>query len=654
MFSPALPTKAPAQPRAKDEEKPFPLAATPRAVVLGMALGGANAFWVLQCGLRWWTVDPTIVSLFANAVVTLLGVAGINAWLRKRWPQRALRRGELLLIFSMVSIASAMAGVFSFQLLVPFLIFPFQSGSIAQQWAQPLSSALSPALLPGQADIRGLFEGGSTLFLSAHLRAWAWPMACWSGFIGLLLLIMVGLNALLWPRWGPQERLTFPVVELPFQITASKVEFWRHPLLWIATGLAVFPTLLSVLHFFFPSVPRFPLTFWLGPAANMPWRAGGRLFLLWRPLAFGLAFIMPLQMSFSLWIFILWWHLQRVLAAALGLYIVEGEFPYINEQALGGYLGLAILAVWTGRRQLLALLRFWGEKAKNRGEHNLPLSPLLACGLLVAGCAGLVVFCRRLGMSYLALGAFFVFYFAIVLGITRIRAQVGPPSHELGLSGPDQMLPTLLGSLTFSRSDLLGFSLLSPFNQTYLSHPMPHQMEAFSLCERARASLRGIPAALIAAGVVGSLVTLAGSLHLLYKYGLGSAHLHAPLGALLSPLYGRLSSWETVPSLAHYSRLGACGVGLGTVLFLAAFNSRFLAWPFHPAAYAVSNGFFADAGLLGFFTCWLIKFLVLRFGTRSQYEKLRILFLGFILGDMMGMTFQTLAAVIGGLSIVLS
>ena len=55
-----------------------------------------------------------------------------------------------------------------------------------------------------------------------------------------------------------------------------------------------------------------------------------------RSFAVGLAYLMPLEMSFSIWFFYWFWKAQRILGSALGLDVMPG-FPYDWQQVMGGY-----------------------------------------------------------------------------------------------------------------------------------------------------------------------------------------------------------------------------------------------------------------------------------------------------------------------------
>ena len=87
-----------------------------------------------------------------------------------------------------------------------------------------------------------------------------------------------------------------------------------------------------------------------------PWNAVGWVPVYILSFAVGLAFLMPLEMSFSVWFFYLFWKLEYVLGEALGLKSLR-LFPYRGAQVMGGYLAIGCFALIGGRRYFIALFK---------------------------------------------------------------------------------------------------------------------------------------------------------------------------------------------------------------------------------------------------------------------------------------------------------
>ena len=76
---------------------------------------------------------------------------------------------------------------------------------------------------------------------------------------------------------------------------------------------------------------------------------------------------MPLEMSFSLWFFYLFWKGERVLGSAMGLQVLPG-FPYDGPQGVGAYLGIACFGLYGGRKHFFAMFR--NLTGKRGGESS--------------------------------------------------------------------------------------------------------------------------------------------------------------------------------------------------------------------------------------------------------------------------------------------
>ena len=132
------------------------------------------------------------------------------------------------------------------------------------------------------------------------------------------------------------------------------------------------------------------------------------------PFAIGLGFFIPLDLSFSCWFFFWFWRLMRVVGAALGLRALP-RFPYMKEQASGGYIALCAIAIWASREHLFRVFRatFSGNDGSN--DVDEPISyrfAVVGFGLVMVF---MVFFCLKGGGTAAITLAFFAFYYAILL-----------------------------------------------------------------------------------------------------------------------------------------------------------------------------------------------------------------------------------------------
>ncbi|NIN68513.1 MAG: hypothetical protein GTO63_28165, partial [Anaerolineae bacterium] len=70
----------------------------------------------------------------------------------------------------------------------------------------------------------------------------------------------------------------------------------------------------------------------------------------WNPFVLGLAFMMPVDMALSMWVFNLFWKGQVMLSSHYGWSAsTKGDLPYLEEQSFGAYMGIAVILLWLDR-----------------------------------------------------------------------------------------------------------------------------------------------------------------------------------------------------------------------------------------------------------------------------------------------------------------
>src|SRR5262249_29524624 len=89
---------------------------------------------------------------------------------------------------------------------------------------------------------------------------WWQPGLLWMGFFLALWVTMYCLIALFYRAWAEDERLSFPLVSLPMEVTGGDTgqnAFFRNRLMWAGFALAAVYNLFNIWHALNPSVPEF-------------------------------------------------------------------------------------------------------------------------------------------------------------------------------------------------------------------------------------------------------------------------------------------------------------------------------------------------------------------------------------------------------------
>lgn len=608
---------------------------TGRATLIGIVLIPFNSYWILHLSYIWDSNRPTSLALLFNVLFTLIVLIAISEVLRRFRPKWGLTQTELLTIYAMLCQASVFAGRDMLQVLIPLLGNGFWYATPENEWGQLFHQHLPEWLVVGKQEVlRGFYEGESTFYLQPHINAWLLPTFIWVVFCLVIGVTMLCLNVLLRRQWQEHERLTYPIAQLPYELTQGKRAFFNQRMLAVGLGIAAVLNLLYSLHQIDPVFPTIPL--YRGfRLAEKPWSAmnnpGFRISFF--PFAIGVGFLIPLDLGFSCWFFHLFWHFERIVGESFGWRSAIG-FPREMAQIRGVWIGLFLWTAWMGRAHILAIWRaIWGavfgtgKTAADTGEAMRYKTAALGAfiGLLV-----ILGFCVKAGMSLWFAFLFFVLYFAMSVTVTRIRAELGPPAHDLYNAGPDLLLTDALGTRRIGARNLSVMSLFFWLNHlSYRAHPMPHQLEALKLAHQTRFNPSQLLWVLAIAIFVGALSAAWGHLHLSYEVGLEQARSWYARAA-----FNRLAGWLYNPSETSLSGLLYSAGGFIFAVSLLLLRWRFIQWPLHPVGYVVSSWWTFTGLWFPLLISWTVKRILLSTGGVRLYRRAIPFFIGLVIGDV--------------------
>lgn len=627
--------------RGQAEVSPLPESAEPcsvtlRAICIGAALIPVTCMWLIQSEILWYSSQPTTISLMPHVMFVLFLLTVGNMLVRRRWPGAALNPGELLTVYVMLTIGSVVCGHDSIEILVSMIPYAYRGATPENGWEKFHPYLPKFVLLDAPEIVRGYYEGGSTMYDWRVVLAWGRPMLWWASFIFVLVASLFLINVLLRKQWTENEKLSYPVIQIPLLVTTQTRRLFSTRLLWYGFAIAAGIDFLNGLSHLYPAVPHIPVVH-IDNLKNYfterPWNAVGQMWFSLYPFAIGVCFFLPLDLAFSCWFFFLFFQAQKVLGSAFGV-AVPG-FPFVNDQTAGGYLALCLIALWVSRRYLRDLaLHLVGWRRLDESKEALPYR---TAGLLLLGCLTyLGLFLHWLGMSVPVVIAFLVIYLGIAVAIARMRAELGPPAHDLHYAGPDQMLPRVLGMQPLGALGpytLTALSLTWFFNRAYRGHAIAPSLEGFKVAQETGMSARRMLAAMLVALALGIAGGFWAMLHVGYKYGMEASAVGPGWWFGFEPYSRNLHPWISNPQPPNTPATIATGVGLVGALVLAALRMRFAWWPFHPVGYAVSGSWSMEQLWFPIFVSWLLKWVILHYGGAKAYRRAVPFFIGLALGE---------------------
>ena len=260
----------------------------------------------------------------------------------------------------------------------------------------------------------------------------------------------------------------------------------------------------------------------------------------------------------------------------------------------------------------------------------------------VLGVAGMLAWSVWIGMPFWFACAFFGFYLAVALVLSRLMAE-GGVSWILAPILPDKLIFSLVGS-----------GVATPLLITRLPLQVQHlrdtrQMFGPALMQtgRLREAMGLRPVRFYGLMLVAVMLALA----LGVAFGLPEFYRHGALSmapnsdglqmsASVVPLTGVNQATDRLQRVIKPSGGSAVALllGAGITWILATLRTRYLWWPLHPLGYALTGTLqlgYANKMLFSVVVGWALKSLVLRFGGAKGFRLLRGVALGLILGDLL-------------------
>ncbi len=401
-----------------------------RAFVIGAALSAAIA--MLDPYLMFKGVDVCFCSEYwAPAAIFVLVLLVLLSCIHRMFE---LKASELLLIFIMTSTASVLP---SMALMAPLISiisgFKYFATSV-NRWEELIIAKSSPFLLIKDETAVKYFYEGLPIHESIPYVVWLKPLSFFLMFILVFSFFSICLMVLFRKQWVEQEKLICPLTILPLEIVKRKdncrlPDIFKNNLFWLAFTLVF-------LYYFFNWWSRR-----LTGAPILPQRASitlfrntGKLILNLDFPVLGLTYLIPRNVSLSLWFFYILFTLETSALSISGFRLPGVPEPYTEGSIANCFIGagamlmLVIALFWRARKHLSDCFK----KAFNRSCSIDDSSEMLSyrtavCGVIISFFL-MVIFMKCAGMSYFVAFMFILFSMVVFLGLSRIVCQSGLPA----------------------------------------------------------------------------------------------------------------------------------------------------------------------------------------------------------------------------------
>ena len=614
---------------------------TPKALILGCLftffVAAGDSYGVFYLRGSYMTLGTSTV----GALFLLFFLAGlINPLLKLAHPRAGLNRGELLLIYIMMVMASPLPVFFAGR-FIGTILTPFYFATPENDWHTLIQPHIADWLQPRDLAVMWPFYEGLEQGQSIPWAGWLPMFLRWAPLVWALFLAMIAAMAILRKQWNDYERLTYPLVQVPMALTEQDAggermaPFFKNPVMW--TGFAV-PAIwgtLHGLHNYFPeTVPIAtnvdPIHFILPIFDNL-----SELQFKFRFNILGFFYFLKTEIAFSLWFFNLFANALRTTFAVLG--VTSSEMlggghsiidPILVHQSMGGMLVLFLFGLFAARKHLWAVCRkaLWGDPTVD--DSGEILSYRTAVLILLASSAVMVAWLALAGLPVWVVLAFLFTTFALFVGFTRLIAEGGLSDGSVPV-GPAAIVVSAVGSSAIGAQGLV--VLATTFFWTNgRSFAMTSAANILKLGEGFGGSKRPLFWTMLLAMAVGMVSAMWVVMELGYSYG--ALNLKIPGGK--HGFYDYAASLIRTPSEPHLWGWINTGIGAGVMLLLMLARWYYVWWPLHPLGYPIGPTGIMDHLWFDMFLAWLIKVSVLRYGGVALYRKTRPFFMGMIAGHI--------------------
>jgi hypothetical protein len=583
---------------------------------------------------------------------------------------RSFTKAELVAVFCAMMVT---AGVSTYGLtaqLVPIIGAPWNPEWNTPQagWEENLLPHLNRKLyLDNTEDVRRFREGLNVpephesapwdqrweyykrVLEQVPWKLWAGKLFYWLIFVAACYGMFYCITYIVLGYWSDREKLIFPLAKLPEAIvpesdrsTGWVPRIFASPGFWSGFALSFFVLSWNagVSANLIAGLKAIPLGMSQSGVGDL--LSGGSLEgLLWGPQALmflivftciGIAFLLPLEISFSAWFYFLVGKVMILVACWMGYGQTGSDFPSnwmdlnnaVTAQGAGAMLLFSGISLYRSIREYVRLAS--GKSPLEKIKIGLPVIGLVVCLLVMT------FWLMWNNFSFVWALVAVLFLTLITVGLMRIVAEGGiywfqshaSFFHSFKMLGLGRYLKGAVAG-----PFLLVYSVVFLEIKTFLA---PMLMNASKLQKDARTGRRRFHLNLVTCLTITVLVSLAFAVYLSYMRGAQQMS-----GWFYSG--GPKSFVDTSYRMAKAPPKFEFGTFMWYIvgaawLAVSVFLRRTLFWFPHPIGYVMLISRLMANLWFSFFLGWIAKKIVVKYGGKVTFDRVRKIFIGLIMGEL--------------------
>ena len=606
----------------------------PRGSVFGALVVTAYFGWFYNVPADW---DPYAPGFFFAAF--MMASCWLNVWLVRKGRSLALNRAELILVYVMLLIVSALCTMGLSEQILPIITAVFYYATPENKWRELLFPHFSKrkVLVDDGSDSKTFYEGLAP-GESIPYGSWLEPLCWWGLFLLALYLAMVSIAVIIRRQWMERERLPYPMTQVGLAMIRGEDErrnineFFRQGWMWAGFSLPLLLGSLKALH-------RYDSAF---PMVNLAWNlplVGKQVLQLSISFAMlGFSYFINANIAAGIWVFHLLAKFEKEIFNIAGLTseqkVVFGvaDFPLMAYQGVGALVAMVLVGFWLGRGHYIRVF----NKAVGRAPEVDDGDEIMSYRYAVCGLGGGIIIMSTwlwlMGTPAWVAFVFVVVALLIFIGITRIVAEAGLAALRAPMTAPDLMIMGL-GADLVGPTGVWNLSLAYMWAADVRVFVLATCANGLKLIQEMEPRLRKVVFwAILLALLIGSLGSVWMIFHMAYQHGgvnLNSWFFKSgPETAYNNALRNMEPSGVYWPGWAFFT-----GGSLSMVLMMWA-RQKLPWWPIHPIGFPIGANNMMNIVWFSVFLAWVLKKVVLRFGGVAVYRRSQVFFLGMICGQM--------------------
>lgn len=631
------------EPRAAPAERNHPPMRVGRALLVGIIGSAAVSVIVAAAELVAQTIQIGMMQL-PPAVIALLFVGVLlNRLVARFRPYAALSTPEMAIVFVMMLFSAMIASRGVMERLLPLQVGVSYYAE-GNNWAQLYFPLLNPLLFPWNPaepqpePLVKWFYQRVPYGEPIPWRAWIASTSRWLILVGAVFMAFLCISVLLRKQWVENERLAFPLVQLPLELMRGG-EFFANRAFWLGALLPICVFTLNGLHRNIPTIPEITLVYPLKDYFTTPPYDQMTMFSLYLSFAaVGFFFLIPTELLFSFWFFYLLSKGFEFLGLTYGFETTAKHAAaagFVKWLCSGAFFAVAGYVLYSARRHL----QYVWQVIKGDAPPPPPGSELMSYRWAFWGLVGsfivILLWAQWAGMDWWVAALVFAIYLMVQgLVMARCTAEGGLLITE-GCFTPMDVVTMEKYSL-FSPRNLTTMALLdAALFRDLRGIPITGMLDAQKLSEETRLRKWKLRLAL-GVGIIAAMgIAFAFQLWLPYTYG--ALNLYGYVYERQPTQFFRENAPFMTPSGGETPvpafRPLFFGLGFVITLLLAWGRSALPGFPFHPLGFAMSATWGVIVLWFSMLAAWLIKAPLLRYGGMPLYRKARPFFLGMIFGE---------------------